>query len=268
MTSTIPEVNERTRVLAVLGNRDPDPYDGDGWMYSDFCLLNQLLRHQGAEQVWLHSTDFDAAVDKFGPILHGQPHRQRKIVYDRGLTLAHLRLCSMSDLKRTFLEELARMGTESVPGDRILIILIGHGHDMPFGLCIGDEAHERGPNLESDFLLTRSDVDGILGRLNPMISQCIISNSCFSGAWLCSSGSRLSMVAVSEEALSDSFNKSSSGGYRGGYFTAALVDTLRAHQALEELSVPHGKHYDKLGFPLGLSCSEPAQIWCSKRCMG
>ena len=51
MASTIPEVNERTRLLAILGNTDPDPSDGDGWMFSDFCLLNQLLRDQGAEQV-------------------------------------------------------------------------------------------------------------------------------------------------------------------------------------------------------------------------
>ena len=238
MAATIPDVNERTRLLAILGNTDPDPFDGDGWMYSDFCLLNQLLRDQGAEQVWLHATDFDAAVHKFGPILHGQPHRKRKTVYSLGMTLGHLRHCSITQLKRTFLEELARMGADSVPGDRILIILVGHGNQQPFGLCISD-VQDGDPEFESHYLLTRSDVDGILGRLNPMISQCIISNSCFSGAWLCSSGNRSSMVAVSDEGTSGSFDQSASGGCRGGYFTAALADTLRAHQASEESYLSH-----------------------------
>ena len=130
------------------------------------------------------------------------------------------------------------MGAESVPGDRILIILIGHGNDRPFGLCISD-VQEVDPEFESHYLLTRSDVEEVLGKLDPMISQCIISNSCFSGAWLCSSGSRSSMVAVSKTTTSDSFNKSASGGCRGGYFTAAVTDTLRAHQASEQSYLSH-----------------------------
>lgn len=51
MASVLPEINDRTRVLALLGNTDADPVKGDGWMYADFALLNQLFSGEGIQQI-------------------------------------------------------------------------------------------------------------------------------------------------------------------------------------------------------------------------
>jgi hypothetical protein len=168
MAGIVPEINASTRVLAILGNIDADPVDGDGWMFSDFCLLNQLIRDQGCEQVWLHAADFDQAVAQFGPIAHGNPHRERKIVYNENLTLGHTLRISVDNLKSTFLDHLSRMAGESRPGDRLLLVLIGHGEDKPnFGLCIGEE-EESNPDYELKYLLRRPEVDSILGSLHSL----------------------------------------------------------------------------------------------------
>ena len=228
MACVVPEVSPNTRILAILGADNPDPVNGDGWMVADYCLLNHMLREQGDEQIWLHAVDFEAARVAYGPILHGQSHRERRIVYDQNIPLAHLRRSPIGTLKAAFMQELSRMVAASKPDDRLLLILIGHGNTTPFGLGLGNDE-----DTQSNWVVTPDDMDEFLKRLDPAASQCIISTCCYAGGWICSNASRSSILAVATKNESDSFNESKSGNFRGGYFTAALCDTLRSHQASE-----------------------------------
>ncbi|KAI9801220.1 MAG: hypothetical protein M1825_003494 [Sarcosagium campestre] len=242
MTSIVPEVNDETRVIAILGSTDASP-KGDGWMFADFCILNQLLRNQGIEQVWWHATDFDNAVDEFGPIIHGQPHRARKVVCSSGQSLSHLRFCPVRELRERFLRNLQQFGADSKPGDRLLIILIGHGSIEPdLGLLIGEldptdpQTHVMDPDspeFDPRYRITRQDVEQNLTTMSPFATRCILSNSCYSGGWICSNSSRSVMAAVNDENESVSVQRSASGAYRGSYFTAAFCDALRFNQSAE-----------------------------------
>ena len=232
MSSIVPEVNAQTRVVAILGITDADPYDGDGWLASDFCLLNQLIRDQGLEQVWFHTLDFAQTASEHGPIVHGQPHRTRKVVYQEGMTLGHLRHCPEETLKDDFLKCVQRMASDSKPGDRLLVILLGHGFEPPdLGLSVGDW-DELDEECRKTYLIQTDDINNAL-QSHPFVSKCVISNSCFSGNWICSNSSRSAIVAVGDRMESDSFSRSANGTYRGSYFTAALCDTLRRTQCRE-----------------------------------
>lgn len=241
MAAVVPEVDERTRVLAILGTLDPDPAGGDGWIVADFCLLNQLLRDQCIEQKWLHGLDFNAALSEYGPMIHGQPHRSRKIVYQDGMSLAHLAYCPEDDLKSTFMSELSRMARQSKPNDRILIILLGHGSEPPeFGLCIGDHplisdyASISQYTLQTRYLITKDEVETGLSHSHSTVSRCNISNSCYAGNWMCSNNSRSAIVAVGTDEQSDSLPRSQSSNFRGSYFTAALCQALRQTHTIED----------------------------------
>lgn len=244
MTSIVPEVNERTRVLAILGNTEAGP-DGDDWMYADYALLNQLLGGQGIEQVWLHANkeSFATALQLHGPILHGSPDRERKVVFDGvTATLRHLQEVEEKDLKLLFLSELDRMVNESQAGDRLLIILIGHGQVPPVcGLHIGDHVDD-----DQTYLLGGNDVLPILDNLRVDVQRCILCTSCFGCNWICSSASSSTMAPDDDQNMH--------------LFTEAFSDTLRASQAktstYQEFTSEIEANPENL-FPLLLDVSPP-----------
>lgn len=266
MASVLPEINDRTRVLALLGNADADPVKGDGWMYADFALLNQLFSGEGIQQIWLHSASesFSTAVERYGPMLHGNPKDPRKVVCDgQTAILKHIMEVPEAQLKAEFLQQLRRFTSESEAGDRPLLILIGHGSEPPmFGVCIGDPAEDEMLDKEQDQdrIISPEDIDPILGDLHDGVQQCIISTCCFAGNWICTNQSRSTMLAVAREAESDSYRRSASDKFRGGVFTDAIAGTLATTQHLttsfHQLTTAITTNFGRL-FPLLLDKNPP-----------
>jgi hypothetical protein len=213
----LPEVASNAHVVALLGISDPDPAARDGWFLADFCLLNRLLDGLGSTQLWMTCIDIAATVAHFGPILHGNPFRPRRVVYNRNQELSNLAIVAKSELKNAFLERLrSTSATAASRHEPLLLILIGHGEEEVHGILIGSLVDD---DLET--VLPR-DVQTALGEISSPVS--IILTSCYSGGWL--SAKQSVMAAVAATKLSDSYQRSASGRFRGGLFTHAIANTL------------------------------------------
>ncbi|KAF8537914.1 hypothetical protein BDD12DRAFT_844591 [Trichophaea hybrida] len=222
----IPEVSSRTHILALLGVSDPDPAEGDGWFIADFCLLNRLLEGLGNTQVWLTSVDLDSTVDNYGPILHGNPFRPRRVVYDSTQPLSNLMVLPENDLREVFLDYLRSIcAIAAANKEPILLIFIGHGEEGTFGLCIGDQMDDG-----SSVTILPDDVRKVLRNgLSDNSPVATVLSSCFSGGWLSTDESVL--AAVRPHAESDSYQRSASGSARGGLFIHAIANTMQKEEA-------------------------------------
>jgi len=213
----LPEVASNAHIIALLAISDPDPATRDGWFLADFCLLNRLLDGLGPTQLWMTCIDIDATVSDFGPILHGNPFRQRRVVCHGNQDRSHLAVVARGDLKKAFLESLR--STCAIAGSRhepLLLILMGHRERNVYSIMIGSEDDD---NLET--VLPR-DIQTALGETLSPVS--IILSSCYSGGWL--STQQSVMAAVADDELPDSYQRPASGCYRGGLFTHAIANTL------------------------------------------
>ncbi|KAF8428672.1 hypothetical protein EV426DRAFT_585308 [Tirmania nivea] len=219
LMNTIPEVTSNTHVMAILGVTDPDPGEGDGWLLADFCLLNQLLRDTGKTQSWFMAMNVDEAIVDHGDIVHGNPFRERKVVCSRRNPLHDVTECAVEDIRNAFLQQLRAVCRTCQTSDKLLLVMVGHGEEETYGLCIGEEEREE--------VLLRSEVDEITNAYLPAgTNVAIILTSCYSGGWLSVDSSV--MAAVSKDHESDSYQRSASECLRGGLFTQALINTLCA----------------------------------------
>jgi hypothetical protein len=220
----LPEVASNAHIIALLAISDPDPVVRDGWFLADFCLLNRLLDGLGSTQLWMTCIDIEAAVADFGPILHGNPFRQRKVVCSGTQDLSNLVTVPQGDLKDAFLESLR--STYAIAAGRrepLLLILMGHGEKDVYGILIGSDN-----DADPKTLLPRDIQTALEETLSPVA---IILSSCYSGGWL--STQQSVMAAVANDNLSDSYQRSASGSFRGGLFTHAIANTLSKDECRE-----------------------------------
>jgi hypothetical protein len=232
----LPELTPNTHIVALLGISDPDPCEGDGWFLGYFCFLNRLLHDLSSSQQWLTCIDLDA---EFGPIVHGTPFKERKIVYEENRDLSGINKVPRVDLQRVFLDNL-RSTCRAVASrqEPLLLILIGHGEEGTFGLCIGEE----GDNGASEMVLPQ-DVRIVLGEeLSPESPVTVILSSRFSGGWLSTQQSVMAAVAAHQE--SDSYQRSGSGCVRSVLFTHAIANTLRTEATRDTPYKEFTEHVD------------------------
>ena len=112
-------------IISLLGTEDAN-LAGDGWFAADFVLLNQLLRGLGKSQTWMTTIDFDNTIREFRPILHGNSHREHKIVYgSKHQTLENIAI--IPSRIENVLSRLELVLEATSPGDKVLLIYGGHG---------------------------------------------------------------------------------------------------------------------------------------------
>ena len=206
-------VDDKTHIIVILGPDNADPGE-DGWFAADFCLLNWLFTGLGKSQCWMTSIDLHDAVKQWGPILHGNPHRQRKVVLGAPNQDLH-------DIQRyRHLEDitlrLTQICASAFPGDTVVIIFIGHGDYTTYGLTIGE--HE---------VLRPEVLENIITPYRSQIHLTILLTSCFSGGFVEHNNINATVLAaVRRDKYSDSLQRSGSGHYRGGLFISALTREL------------------------------------------
>ena len=120
----IHRITTKTHVVAVLGIEDAR-HRKDGWMWADFCFLNQILRGLGKTQAWFTSVDGAKLLKRQGPTVFGNPHRTRKVVYSKEIAPENVLRKSKYQLKEAFLSHLRLVADEIELGDHLLVILIG-----------------------------------------------------------------------------------------------------------------------------------------------
>ena len=196
-------MDDGTHLIVILGPDNADPEE-DGWFAADFCLLNWLFTGLGKSQCWMTSIDLDDAVTQWGPILHGNPHRHRKVVFGAPNQERH-------DIQTyRHLEDITVRLTETFasasPGDNVVMIFIGHGDRDTYGLSIG-----AGEVLRPDLL------ENIITPYRYKIHLTILLTSCFSGGFVENNSINATVLAaVQRDKFSDCFQRSASGRFRGG----------------------------------------------------
>lgn len=157
-TTSLPDVQSTTHIIGLLGANDHfheeeeksacDPCL-DGWMVSDFAMLNYLFHGLGKKQKWFTCLDIADLIKRYGEYAHGNCYRARRVVLDahQQPDPASLRIESPTDLLPNFLNYFrSECASALANNEPILLCVFAHGEEMEFGVEIGGE-EEDGPLL-------------------------------------------------------------------------------------------------------------------------
>lgn len=86
VTSTPPDIDSKTRIVAVLGiKRDEVSPNDHGWFLSDFAAFWHLFNGLGAKQRWFHCMQIQFVIRDHRTYLHGNPFGTRKVVLNQDI---------------------------------------------------------------------------------------------------------------------------------------------------------------------------------------
>lgn len=243
----VPQITPNTHIVGLCGVNDWKYPDGvrasdpirDGWMVSDFYLLNHLFQGSGKTQTWWSCLDPEELVSRHGEYLHGNCFRERRVVLDHSQKADRttLHITSAEELLCQFLEYFRQLCERACKAEEpILLCAFCHGDRDTYGLEIGGE-EEDGP------LLSVEEISNILA-VNENLKISIMMTSCFSGGWtvtpLLRSNTRASkatiLTAAGPNMESESWGATASLGRTcGSIYISAVVSALEA-EAREEIA--------------------------------
>lgn len=249
-TTSIPDIEPTTHIIGLLGandyyHKDVDKFSCDpcidGWMVSDFSMLNYLFHDLGKTQRWFTCLNMAHITKRYGEYAHGNCYRSRRVVLDahQQPDPATLRIETPADLLPKFLEYFRSECVSALAqGEPILLCVFAHGEEMEFGVEIGG-IDENGP------LLTVKAVSEILSELDG-VQVTMLMTSCYSGGWAITPDlrdetgrSRITvMTAAGSDQVSESWPKTNTlGRTDGSMYLSAVINVLstRAAQTREEL---------------------------------
>ncbi len=243
MELSFPDVNPKTHIIGLCGVSDfNDPETGrnaadpreDGWMVSDFYLLQYLLDGTGASQAWFTCHDPEALIARYGEYLHGNCYRERKVVLDmyQRPNPATLRVESPDGLLPSFLSYFrTECAVASEAKEPVLLCVFCHGEASTYGLEIGG-TEEEGP------ILSIEAISKVITE-NNSLDVSLLMTSCFSGGWTISSelrhendnGRSIAMTAAGPDMVSESWPKTEGLGRTcGSMYISSVINNL----AIEE----------------------------------
>lgn len=232
-TAQLPEITDRTHILALLGVEDtpsgPDTTGhkyyadaagsaNDGWFVADFALLNHLFNGMGKTQRWVTCLDEAEYLKKYTRLSHGNPHRERRLVMCAGqpdLMLQNVVPCTAKLLRETFLQTIIETIRDAALNDNVLVLCFAHGDRDAHGLVIG--VPSRGSRLTVD------DMHDAIQRgraARPSLPVTLLLTSCYSGQ-LTLEQHRLNstiMAATTTDTVSRSWDRSASGQYASSIY--------------------------------------------------
>ena len=239
MEPSFPDVTPKTHIIGLCGVSDfSDPETGrnaadpreDGWMVSDFYLLQYLLDGTGASQAWFTCHDPKSLIARYGEYLHGNSYRERKVVLDinQQPNLATLRVESPDGLLPSFLSYFrAECAVASKVKEPVLLCVFCHGEARTYGLEIGG-TEEEGP------ILSIEAISKVIPENNGL-DVSLLMTSCFSGGWTISSELRdennhsraTVMTAAGPDMVSESWPKTESLGRTcGSIYISSVIKNL------------------------------------------
>jgi hypothetical protein len=165
--------DDRTHLISVFGSVDAGE---DDWFASDFCLLQTALGGTAKTETHLACVDLKKFVTEHGPLLHGPPGRQRKVVFDQNSEVFYTQYLK-NDLAEEFLKAIRLVSSNALAGERIVIVIVAHGESAQGNVYIGSNI--RGKRIR----VTRSQIEACLSNATAGVQITIVVTSCFSGFW-------------------------------------------------------------------------------------
>lgn len=243
--TNLPDVQDNSHIIGLCGVNDWPDSKGihaadpslDGWMLSDFYLLNHLFRGVAKSQAWFTCLDPSIMVERYGEFAHGNCYGSRRVVLDRDQLpdMVTLKIERPDDLIGKFLTYFrARCQIALSANESILLCVFCHGDELTHGLHIGG-SDEEGPLLSVDEIASiLSEFDGV--------QICLLMTSCFSGGWTITpklrdfrNRSRATvMTAAGATEVSESWPRTTSLGRAcGSLYVSALIKVLEEESTKE-----------------------------------
>lgn len=194
---------------------------------TDFVVISKKFKTDGLDPTCLSGRHLQNITNIFGPFIFGREDlRQRTQVYDNDEAFTPFYQLETRHLKRSVLAWIANVSREVGPGDRIIIVMIGHGERS--GAIVMDTQY--GPKET----LTKAEMMVALSVLPRNVRLLFINEACYSGTWTTMTpdlGHQRDILVETASTINErSFSYTSGSGHRRcSMFGAAFVEEITTH---------------------------------------
>ncbi|KAJ9216051.1 hypothetical protein DTO166G4_2295 [Paecilomyces variotii] len=158
--------------LVVFGGRVYDMA-----LATDFAIIGKKFIADGLNPTCLSGTNLQDITNMFGPFLFGREDlRARVPIYDSQEAMRPFYRLEAHGLKPHIMNWIRFVSGQVRPGDRIIIVLIGHGNKK-------DGAITLSPQHAKPEFLSKAEMVRALSILPPKVRLLIVNEACYSGTW-------------------------------------------------------------------------------------
>lgn len=144
---------------------------------TDFVIIGKKFITDGLNPTCLSGTNLQDITNMFGPFLFGREDlRARVPIYDSQEAMRPFYRLEAHGLKSHIMNWIRFVSGQVRPGDRIIIVLIGHGNQR-------DSAVTLYPQHAKQEFLSKAEMDAALSILPPKVRLLIVNEACYSGTW-------------------------------------------------------------------------------------
>lgn len=199
----------------------------DAALATDFVMISKKFMADGLDPTCLSGTHLQDITNINGPFLFGREDlRQRVPIYDNEEAMTPFYQLERHYLKRPILDWVTRTSNEVRAGDRIVMVLIGHGSD--------DGDTELNLQCGETEYLPKAEMIAALSVLPRDIRLLFVNEACYSGTWATMApdlGTQRDVLVETAATINErSWSYTSgSGRNRCSMFGAAFIEELTTH---------------------------------------
>ncbi|OJJ42434.1 hypothetical protein ASPZODRAFT_76708 [Penicilliopsis zonata CBS 506.65] len=212
-----------TFALVVFGGRI-----GDTALATDFVMISKKFMEDGLQPTCLSARHLETITDMSGPFLFGREDLGRRVqIYDSQEARSPFYRLDTHGVKSHALAWARGVSRQVSPGDRIVIVLMGHGRESDGAVVFYPQHAERE-------YLSKVEMTAALSVLPPHVRLLIVNEACYSGTWATIAtdiGSQRDVLVETAATVGEqSWNYiSGSGRNRCTLFGAAFVEELTTY---------------------------------------
>lgn len=200
----------------------------DTALATDFVMIAKKFMADGLHPTCLSGTHLHDITNMSGPFLFGREDlRERVPIYDSQEAMRPFYRLEAHSLKSHIMDWIRNVSGQVGPGDRIIIVLIGHGTQR-------DGAVTLYPQHAKQEFLSKAEMIAALSTLPPNVRLLIVNEACYSGTWATIApevGAQRDVLVGTAATLGEQSwsYTSGSGRNRCSLFGAAFVEELTTH---------------------------------------
>ncbi|KAJ5282497.1 hypothetical protein N7505_000477 [Penicillium chrysogenum] len=212
-----------TFALVVFGGRVVDIA-----LATDFVMIAKKFISDGLNPTCLSGTHLYDITHMSGPFLFGREDlRERVPIYDSQEATTPFYQLNTRGVKQHVMDWIRNISGRVGAGDRIIIVLIGHGHAENHALTLYPQRAER------EFL-SKAEMIAALSVLPPNVRLLVVNEACYSGSWATIApdiGHQRDVLVETAATVGEKSwaYTSGSGRNRCSLFGAAFVEDITTH---------------------------------------